>query len=80
MGVKATKGQPEQRVKLGHRISELRFEAGMSQIDLAREAGISRAMMSAVENGKYLPTLVSAKSLAKALGTTVDGLIDGIIE
>lgn len=57
-----------------NQIRALRKERGISQEDLARRCGVSRQTINAIENNKYDPTLSLAFSLARALGTTVDGL------
>ena len=55
-------------------IRDLRKAAGVSQEELAKQCGVSRQTINAIENNKYDPTLSLAFSLAKALGTTVDAL------
>ena len=55
-------------------IRDLRKAAGVSQEELAKQCGVSRQTINAIENNKYDPTLSLAFSLAGALGTTVDGL------
>ena len=55
-------------------IRDLRKAAGVSQEELAKQCGVSRQTINAIENNKYDPTLSLACSLARALGTTVDGL------
>lgn len=57
-----------------NRIRELRKAAGLRQEDLARELGVTRQTINAIENNKYDPTLSLAFRLAKTLSTTVDGL------
>jgi transcriptional regulator with XRE-family HTH domain len=53
-----------------------RIIAGYSQSELARMAGgITRAAISKYETGEKNPTLITVLALAKALGTTVDGLL-----
>jgi transcriptional regulator with XRE-family HTH domain len=49
-----------------------RENLGLSQAQLAREAGISRKMMSAVETGQANPSPASAKAIAGVLGCTVE--------
>lgn len=44
----------------------------MTQEELAEKAGISRAYLSTVETGSAAPTINVAKSIAKALGKTLD--------
>ena len=55
-------------------IRDLRKAAGVSQEELAKQCGVSRQTINAIENNKYDPILSLAFSLAGALGTTVDGL------
>ena len=55
-------------------IRDLRKAAGVSQEELAKQCGVSRQTINAIENNKYDPTLSLAFSLAGTLGTTVDGL------
>ena len=51
-----------------------RKELGLSQKELAKQCGVSRQTINAIENNKYDPTLALAFVLAKALGLTVDTL------
>ena len=60
-----------------NRIRELRKAAGLRQEDLARELGVTRQTINAIENNKYDPTLTLAFHLAGVLGTTVDELFLG---
>ena len=57
-----------------NRIRELRKAAGLRQEDLARELGVTRQTINAIENNKYDPTLALAFQLARTLGVPVDGL------
>ena len=45
-----------------------RKELGLSQEELAKQCGVSRQTINAIENTKYDPTLALAFALAKALG------------
>src|SRR5260370_7934252 len=47
---------------------------GLSQAALARQAGISRQAVRAIESGKYQPGVAVALKLAHELGETVEGL------
>ena len=65
------------RVGLGtmeNRIRELRKAAGLRQEDLARELGVTRQTINAIENNKYDPTLGLAMRLARLLGTAVEDI------
>ena len=57
-----------------NRIRELRKAAGLRQEDLARELGVTRQTINAIENNKYDPTLSLAFRLARELEITVDSL------
>ena len=60
-----------------NRIRELRKALGLSQEELAKQCGVSRQTVNAIENNKYDPTLALAFQLAGALDTTVDVLFLG---
>ena len=57
-----------------NRIRERRKELGLSQEELARQCGVSRQTVNAIENNKYDPTLSLAFYLARELRLTVDEL------
>lgn len=46
----------------------------MSQDDLAKEVGVSRQTISAIEKGDYNPTINLCIKVCKALGKTLDDL------
>ena len=56
------------------RIRVARIRKGMSQAELAREAQVSRQALSAMEAGRYQPSVQIALRLAHALGESVEGL------
>ena len=58
---------------LARRLKDRRKECNMSQKELVYTSKISRGTISAIENGKADNVKIGTlKSLAKALGTTVD--------
>ncbi|NLY37950.1 MAG: helix-turn-helix transcriptional regulator [Firmicutes bacterium] len=57
-----------------NKIRMLRKELGLRQEDLARDTGVTRQTINAIENGKYNPTLVLAIKLARLLKTPVEEL------
>ena len=60
---------------LGERLHLARRRAGLSQVELARRAGISPTTLNRVELGRqklYVETLVT---LARILGASVDALV-----
>lgn len=56
------------------RIHALRDARGWSQAELARRAGVSRQLVSAVEAGRHVPNVTAAIGLARALNVTVEVL------
>lgn len=56
---------------LGRAVSEARAECGLSQDDLALEAGISRGWMGKIERGTGNASLVVLAKLPPVLGTSL---------
>ncbi|MFK3959887.1 helix-turn-helix transcriptional regulator [Guptibacillus hwajinpoensis] len=52
----------------------MRKEQNYSQEELAKQCGVTRQTINAIENNKYDPTLALAFKLAKSLQTNVDQL------
>ena len=55
-------------------IKQLRKDAGLRQEDMAKELGVSRQTIIAIENDKYNPTLELAMKIAKLLKLHVDNI------
>jgi molybdate-binding protein/DNA-binding XRE family transcriptional regulator len=55
-------------------VAERRRASGLSQGTLARDAGISRQALSAIESGAAVPSTAVALRLARALGCAVEAL------
>ena len=60
---------------VGKRIKSKRVDAGWSQTELAKRAGITPSALSQIESGDRFPSTVVVHKLAKALSTSVDYLI-----
>lgn len=61
---------------MGDRIRKRRQALRISQTDLAERVGVSRPTISELENGtRTTMTTDTAKSLARALGTSIDYLV-----
>jgi putative molybdopterin biosynthesis protein len=58
----------------GTRIRNARGARGITQLELARRANISRQALGAIEAGLYQPSVAVALSLARELGETVEAL------
>ena len=56
------------------RIKEYRTGLGLTQEELAARVQVRRETIVFLEKGRYNPSLRLAHAVAKALGTTVDGL------
>ena len=58
---------------MGTKIRDRRKSMGMNQEDLAKKSNLSRARISAIENGRCNDILVSTlTTIASALNTTVE--------
>jgi transcriptional regulator with XRE-family HTH domain len=63
-------------IAIGPRIRTLRQAAGLSQTDLARQAGLSQRAVSAIENGEIAnPGVYTLDNLATALGLPLIALL-----
>src|SRR5690348_8712288 len=56
------------------RVRAARERAGFTQAGLAQRAGVSRALVAAVEAGRHAPAVDAALRLATALDSTVEAL------
>jgi transcriptional regulator with XRE-family HTH domain len=61
--------------RIGRRIRRLRLRCGLSLDGVATKAGISRSLVSKVENGRVSSPIATLANIAAALGTTVGHLI-----
>jgi transcriptional regulator with XRE-family HTH domain len=58
---------------MGFRIKEYRQNLRMSQEELSEKSGVSRTIISGLENGTIRNTTTNTlKAIAKAMGTTID--------
>lgn len=55
-----------------NKIRELRKKTGLRQEDMAKELGVTRQTINAIENNKYNPTLELAMKIAKLFKTPVE--------
>lgn len=61
--------------RLGERIKRRRESMHMQLNDLSRKVGISSSALSQIENAKAFPSIVTLKTIAEKLNTTVGELI-----
>lgn len=57
---------------MGYKIREVREAKNISQEELSQKSGVSRSIISALENGKTNTTSKTLTNIAKALGVSVD--------
>jgi putative transcriptional regulator len=57
---------------MNNRIKELRARDGLSQLELARLAGVRRETIVYLEQGKYNPSLRLAHDIAKRFGLRIE--------
>ncbi len=62
--------------ELGERVRARRHELGATLDDIAERAGVSRSMVSDIERGAKVPTIIVLDRIAAALGTTIAQLLD----
>ena len=60
--------------KLLNNLEGMRRQAGLTQAELSKFAGVSRKSINAVENGIYVPSTVLALKIADALGCSVEDM------
>ena len=65
-------------ITIGHRIILLRRQARLTQAELAKAAGITRAVLQCIEAGDTEPRWSTLRGLAAALGVTVNDLIEPV--
>ncbi|MFC1897716.1 helix-turn-helix transcriptional regulator [Chloroflexota bacterium] len=61
------------KTEIKNRIRRLRFDHDeMTQEELANRAGCTRQTIIALEQGKYVPSITLAFSIARAFGVTLE--------
>jgi XRE family transcriptional regulator, regulator of sulfur utilization len=64
-------------VRLGRRLSALREARGLSQTQLADMAGVGRAHLSQIENGRVAARIDTLKAITQALELSLSELFAG---
>ena len=65
------------KAEITNRIRKLRFEHGeMTQQELADRCSCTRQTIIALEQEKYVPSLVLAFKIARIFGVSVDGVFE----
>jgi transcriptional regulator with XRE-family HTH domain len=71
----ASGGHPSTRRLLADNLRLMRVMRRLSQTTLAEEAGVTQALISAIERGRATPTLDSFERLAVVLGVKIGELL-----
>lgn len=74
------KGTAEDRKEFGSRIRKLLEAKRWKQGQLAERVGLSRQMVNSLINGHTLPEMRTAHEIARALGTTLEELGQGLFD
>jgi transcriptional regulator with XRE-family HTH domain len=61
--------------RLGRRLQTTRLEAGLTQREAAKRAGITAVYLCQLEHGDAKPSIELLWKLAEVLGTTAGGLL-----
>ena len=61
-------------MRLKNKLDELRKFKGLTQEEFAKELRVSRQTISAIENGKYNPSLDLAFEIALYFNKTIEGV------
>ena len=62
--------------KIGAKVREARLTAHLKLEELAKRSGLSKALLSRIENDKITPSIGSLHDLAVALGTNLSGFFN----
>ena len=65
---------------IGRRVRELRVELGLTTAQLGEESGLSKAMVSKIENARTSPSLNTLQRLSEALAVPLTSLFRGLDE
>lgn len=62
-------------MEFGENLKNLREMKGLSQAELADDLGVTRALIAQYETGAKAPNVNLAAKIAKALGVTIDAMM-----
>ena len=66
--------------RFGARLQDLRQHADLSQLALSTKCGVHVSFVSAIEQGRRQPSLMTLAKLAKGLGVRLEDLVAGVGE
>lgn len=62
-------------IRFGERVRQLRLDLGLSQEELAKNAGLHRTYIGMIERAEKNITIVNASKIAISLNTTLSNLL-----
>ncbi|MGQ7944197.1 helix-turn-helix domain-containing protein [Flavobacterium sp. WC2509] len=71
-----TKTNPSNSLEVGERIRILRINQNRTLQEVADSCGLSKSMISKIENNKTIPSVATLVKIASTLGTTISGLLE----
>lgn len=63
-------------MNFGQNLKERRKAKGLTQMQLSKKTKIPQTSISGWETGRYVPSITDAIKLAKALGCTLNALVE----
>lgn len=66
----------DKQVNIGKKIRKIRLNLTLTQQQLAEQCGLTKSMISKVENGVVVPALATLTKIAQALGVKASQLIE----
>lgn len=57
--------------QLGQKIKQIRQSKGMSQVDVCSKLNMDKTYLSAIENGRQNPSVLTLKQILEAMGENV---------
>jgi len=76
MPVDASQEAQINNIKIGDRLRVLRSNQKRTLQEIADASDLSRSMISKIENNKAVPSVAALVKIARALGTTISGLLE----
>ncbi len=62
-------------MSIGDNFKSKRIERDLSQEELSKLSGVSKPMISYIERGKRVPSVLTAQKIARVLRCTIDDLL-----
>lgn len=75
---KEVKDDKDFLIKLGKRISDIRKEKGLTQVQLGDKCDIEKPNMNRIEKGGTNPTILTLKKICKELDISLDELLSDL--